>query len=83
MKYLLVLIVVIAAISIWRSKRRVETPKRPTAAPASAPRQLQNMLSCAHCGLHFPQSDAIMGANAQPYCCVEHRDAARNSTHER
>ena len=63
MKYLLVLVVVMIAIGIWRNKRRVAASERQSTGPArnSAPRQLQNMVACAHCGLHLPQSDAVPG----------------------
>ena len=31
------------------------------------------MLSCAHCGVHVPASEAIMSGD-KSYCCTEHRD---------
>lgn len=32
------------------------------------------MIRCAHCGVYFPQSDAV-SAGALHYCSVAHRDA--------
>ena len=57
MKYLLVALVVIIAIGIWRNNRR----KAAAPPPASKPRlrQPEDMVTCAHCGLHLPASDAI------------------------
>ena len=75
MKYLLVLLVVVIAIGIWRSKRRVPAPPR-SAARTTALNKPQSMVECAHCGLHLPQSDAVADARGQFYCGAEHRRLA-------
>jgi uncharacterized protein len=31
------------------------------------------MVTCAHCGLHVPQSEALR-KGARSYCCPAHRD---------
>jgi hypothetical protein len=31
------------------------------------------MVSCAVCGLHLPQSDAVRGADGRFFCGQEHR----------
>jgi uncharacterized protein len=31
------------------------------------------MVSCAHCGLHLPQPDALEGEGGRHYCSAEHR----------
>lgn len=71
MKYLLVVLVVIIAIGIWRNNRRKAS------APASARkqplRQPEDMVTCAHCGLHLPASDAITSPDRNHYCSTEHR----------
>lgn len=70
MKYLVLLVVLIVAVGIWRSRREPEAPD-----PARAPRPPalpQDMLACAHCGVHLPRSEALMVGN-QAYCCPEHR----------
>ena len=81
MKYLLVLLVVVIAVGIWRNKRRVSAAERQSVAPESnpAPRQLQNMVACAHCGLHLPQSDSVSGQSGVFFCCTEHRELATQS----
>lgn len=87
MKYLLVLIVIIVAVGIWRSQRRAEArerrqaaaprnpanPANPANAPLAAP---QDMVECAHCGLHLPRSEAIEAAG-RSYCSAEHRTLAQ------
>lgn len=70
MKYLLVLAVVFVAFQIWRARRRVPAPPpRARGTPASP----QDMVACAHCGLHLPRSDALLSPGQQPYCCAEHQ----------
>jgi uncharacterized protein len=36
----------------------------------------EEIVACAHCGVYLPASSALTGKGG-PYCCVEHRDAAR------
>ncbi|MFY3385786.1 PP0621 family protein [Paracidovorax sp. MALMAid1276] len=68
MKYLLVLVVLLVAFGIWRSRRvSGDAPRQPR-----APALPQDMLACAHCGVHIPRSDALMrGQDA--YCSAEHQ----------
>lgn len=40
----------------------------PPAPPAMA---IEDMTSCAHCGLHFPVSEALR-ADGRDYCCPAH-----------
>lgn len=70
MKYLVLLVVLVVAIGMWRSRRTPDTvtPKQPPAAPALA----QDMPACAHCGMHIPKEEALM-VGQQAYCCAEHR----------
>ncbi|BEP93361.1 hypothetical protein GmRootA79_17450 [Acidovorax sp. A79] len=68
MKYLVLLVVLVVAIGIWRGRRA-------TGAESSSPPHLalpQDMLACAHCGVHVPQAEALM-VGPQAYCCAEHR----------
>ena len=72
MKFLVLLAVLYIAYLVWRHNRlqdrRSEPPRHP--APGGAP---QNMVSCATCGLHLPQPDAVRGADGRFYCSNEHR----------
>ncbi|WP_159913345.1 PP0621 family protein [Pantoea sp. 18069] len=78
MKYLLVLLVIVIAVGVWRKRRRVEHLKAQRPAPRRENRLQppQDMVACAHCGLHLPRSDAlVLGASPRPeyYCSAEHR----------
>jgi uncharacterized protein len=46
----------------------------------SEPRQekpvVDDMVRCAHCGVHLPKGESIL-AGGQFFCCTEHRDAYR------
>ena len=72
MKYLVLLVVITVAVGIWRSRRAPDAaaPKAPP-TPATLP---QDMLACAHCGVHLPHSEALAHAG-QHYCSPAHRDA--------
>jgi uncharacterized protein len=43
----------------------------PTGRPANE-KPVENMVACARCGLHLPESDAIKSGN-EYFCCEEHR----------
>jgi len=66
MKYLVLLVVLVVAIGIWRGRRAKD------AAPQSHRALPQDMLACAHCGVHIPRSEALV-LGSQAYCCPEHR----------
>lgn len=51
-----------------RNQQMHVPPQRPAAAPAAA---IENMTSCAHCGLHFPVSEAVR-ADGRDYCSPAH-----------
>lgn len=70
MKYLVLMVVLVVAIGIWRSNRA--TPKEPRAAKARPPALPQDMVACAHCGLHVPRADALL-QGGQAYCSTEHQ----------
>lgn len=70
MKYLLLL--VFFAIVWWAWKKRAVPP--PADAPRSTP--VERMVTCAHCGVHLPESDAL--ADGENHFCNEaHRRAAQ------
>lgn len=68
MKYLVLLIVLGLFYMWWRSQRidRVAPPP-----PLPAP---QDVVACAHCGVHVPRSEAL-SQGALHYCCIEHQRA--------
>ncbi|WP_416547533.1 PP0621 family protein [Limnohabitans sp. DCL3] len=73
MKYLLILLLVM--VVIWAVKRG-RRPQSPTAAKPqeTAPAE---MITCAHCGIHLPQEEAVSGQKGL-YCSTEHRTAAQD-----
>lgn len=80
MKYLLVVAVLVVAYLIWKRNRRTEAQAREqqVAAQRSSKRPLappDAMVTCRHCGLHLPASDAIEGSLGY-YCGQEHHRLA-------
>jgi uncharacterized protein len=81
MKYFLVLMVVAVGIWLWRQGRReamrdAQARRRPAAPPAVAAPQA--MVRCAHCGLHLPAVDAVVGRSGAAYCSAAHRQAVEH-----
>lgn len=78
-KYLLLAIVVIWLFyspALRQQFKRTGEPNKK--APESPSRDPQIMLTCAHCGVHFPQSDAVQvthGGQTQHFCCPDHMRA--------
>lgn len=81
-KLLVVLLVV--AVALWalltraRGERRCRdargeapAPPRPSAAPGQS---AQDMVRCAHCGVHLPAPEAVR-AGGHSYCSAEHAAA--------
>lgn len=71
MKYLVVILVVLAVVWLLRSQRRRDDPP----PRASAPRRdaVQEMVDCAHCGVHLPATEAVRGEDGRHYCSPAHR----------
>lgn len=72
MKYLILLLVVLAVLWFWRNARRGDAPpggQRKTGANAPP----QDMVQCPVCSVHLPRSDALPGPDGQLYCCAAHR----------
>jgi len=70
-KWLLTIAIVVIALMLWFGKGRgggasSRDARRRTPGP-------QAMVSCAHCGLHLPQPDALEGEGGRHYCSAEHR----------
>jgi uncharacterized protein len=72
MKYLVLLAVLVIAYLLWRHSR-VERHRGESSRPPAAPGAPQDMVSCAQCGLHLPQPDAVRGGDGRFYCSQEHR----------
>ena len=71
MKYLVLFAVLFIAYLVWRAKRVEQRPPRGAQPPA--PGTPQPMVSCAVCGLHLPQPDALRAGDGRFFCSQEHR----------
>ncbi len=72
MKLLLWAAVIAVVIWMLRSKKssaKVDIPKAPQ-APLEGN---EPMVSCAHCKIHFPTSEAVLDSSNTAFCSVEHR----------
>ncbi len=79
MKLLAWAILIFAVIWVLRSKAKAQQKARQEAAspppPPSQPAlpEAEVMIACAHCGVHFPSSEAVRDASDAAFCCDEHR----------
>lgn len=76
MKLLLWAGLIVAVIWILRSKKssKSKSPASPPPPPSSStPPEIEAMLSCAHCKVHFPASEAVRNSSDQAFCSDEHR----------
>lgn len=69
MKYLLLL--ALLGFVWWRVFKR----KEPTGSLEPDVSPAENMVTCAHCGVHLPESEAVCAGGAV-YCSDAHRRAA-------
>jgi uncharacterized protein len=74
MKYLLVLVVVGAVLWLMfgRDRRAGRAEATRQAAPAK-PKTPVLMLTCAHCSLNLPRTEALFDASGRPFCSEAHR----------
>jgi len=71
MKLVLLLLAVVALVWLVRGGRNRSVPP-PAARPAAPPDTLQAMVSCAQCGIHLPQAEALPGRGGV-FCGEAHR----------
>ena len=63
---------IVLIVMAVRAKLRAMTPKDTGAQRGAAePAQVESMAQCAHCGLHFPASEAVR-ADGLDYCSPAH-----------
>jgi len=63
----LIFYIIIAILIYWIIKSR--QPKQKQAG--TPPESIEDMVSCAHCGVHLPKSETISSHNKY-FCCNEH-----------
>lgn len=76
MKYLLLLAVLAGALWLWMGRPRPRVPPAPRRKGAP-----EDMVQCAHCGLHLPRSEALPGKGGL-FCDAQHRNAFHQSSPE-
>ena len=70
MKFLFWGLVILFVWWAYRRSRAAGPGQTPPPAPPT-----QDMVVCAHCGVHLPHGEAVAGAHGQ-YCSAAHRSAA-------
>jgi uncharacterized protein len=70
-KWLLTLGIIVLALMLWFGKGRGGGAARSDKPRGKA--AAQAMVSCAHCGLLLPESEAVEGEGGRHYCSAEHR----------
>lgn len=71
MKYLLILLAVLVGVWLWRSGRATPTTPK-SGSGKTPPPTAQDMVACAACGVHLPNTDAVRGRRGW-YCGEPHR----------
>ena len=70
MKFLLMFFIFMVIAFQWRQSRKPKVHKAERSR--NAPPSTTAMVSCAQCGLHVPEADAVRGTQAY-YCSAAHR----------
>ncbi len=69
MSRLLLLIAIVAVVYLLIRSIRKNEPRQDKPV-------VDDMVRCAHCGVHLPKGESIQ-AGGLYFCCTEHRDAYR------
>ncbi|MFC5476442.1 PP0621 family protein [Paraherbaspirillum soli] len=84
MKFVILIVIVLAVIvwfqrltrNIGRDHASSGNPSFSNRAASSAPTEpplAEAMVACAHCGIHFPASEAVIDSSGTVFCGIEHR----------
>jgi uncharacterized protein len=73
MKYLLLIVIVLAVLFVARAGSRRSIHKAPQ-RPPERPDGTEPMLACAHCGIHLPRGESLPGRGGV-FCDEAHRAA--------
>ena len=71
----LIFYIIIAALIYWIIKNRQPKEEKTETLAES----IEDMVSCTHCGVHLPRSEAISSHHNQYFCCNEHRNLHTSS----
>lgn len=72
MKFLLILLVILVAVWLMRRGSASGHGRQQQPRPEGTP-QVQPMVECAHCGVHLPANEAVIGSEGRTYCSDAHR----------
>ena len=67
-------LIIIAGLIYWVIKNR--QPKKEKTEELES---YEDTVSCSHCGVHLPKSEAINSHENKYFCCAEHRNLYTNS----
>ncbi|TXT24183.1 MAG: hypothetical protein FD134_1697 [Gallionellaceae bacterium] len=70
----LLLLVVIAVAVYWLLKSYRRKIRKESEPEGNAPGQAEDMVRCAHCGVHLPKRESV-AAEGKFYCSDAHRRA--------
>lgn len=74
----LIFIVVVIALAYWLYKSyRKRLPKQDESTREQNMTNGQDMISCAHCGIHVPKSESLL-LDGKYYCCTAHSQGQAN-----
>jgi len=72
---IVILALLLVARLLARHHEKGTAPPRPGSLPRQGPApsvdQPENMVRCAHCGIHMPRSEALL-VNGETWCSSEH-----------
>lgn len=63
-----IFLVAFVFLVFWLLKQFRPKQKR---SPDTSAKVIEDMVRCAYCGIHLPQSESIV-ENGQGFCCIEH-----------
>lgn len=75
MKFIVLVAVILIAAWWWRTGRKLPPENGGRTSRSWSGRRPQEIVRCAHCGVHVPLSDAVATRTAH-YCSIEHRRIA-------
>ena len=72
MAKLLLILLVVVLVGCWIARSRAPHPPREGRRRDASPPRPEQIVACAHCGLHLPRAEAVRGATGY-YCSEAHR----------